>query len=107
MLLRVQLRPTRLYHARMSLAPDPEMTAALRVLYVCAYTTRNWTLDEQTPRQQINDLWEAIHEIPHLLARWSDDSSVTMHAYFDEYNAKWDSPNLMIIYQEALEGGDI
>jgi hypothetical protein len=55
------------------LAPEPILRAALRVLHVAAYTTRNWTLAEDISRKQINALWEAIHEIPDLITRWSGD----------------------------------
>lgn len=56
-----------------SFAPATILRAALRVLFVCSCETRNWTLNDEVSRQQINDLWEAIHEIPDLLCRWTSD----------------------------------
>ena len=56
-----------------TLAPEPILRAALRVVFVAAYTTRNWALNEDISRKQIYDLWEAIHEIPDLITRWRDD----------------------------------
>jgi len=39
------------------LAPEPNLRAALRVVFVAAYTTRNWTCGDDVPRKQINDVW--------------------------------------------------
>ena len=79
------------------------LRAALRVLFVCSYTTRNWTLSEEVSRKQINDLWEAIHEIPDLLCRWTNDSESELLSYLDEYDNKWPEPKLRAIYQQALD----
>jgi len=87
------------------LAPEPILGACLRVLHVAAYTTRNWTLSEEVTRKQINDLWEAIHEIPSVLARWdtAQDQEREIMMYLQEYDAKWKSPNLQATYEEALK----
>ena len=87
------------------LAPEPILRAALRVLYVAAYTTRNWTLSEDVvSRQQLNALWEAIHDIPDLIKRWRGDeeSLKQLRMYFREYDQRWDSPKLEGIFDQAL-----
>ncbi len=86
------------------LAPELILRAALRVLHVAAYTTRNWTLADAVSRQQINDLWEAIHEIPDLIKRWQgdDESLPQLRMYLQEYDQKWDSPKLEQIFELAL-----
>jgi hypothetical protein len=38
--------------------PEPIVRAALRVLHVAGYTTRNWTGTADAPTQQIYDLWK-------------------------------------------------
>lgn len=85
-------------------APEEIMRAALRVLYVAGYTTRNWTLSEDVSRRQINDLWEAIHEIPNLLARWdsTDDHEAELGRYLREYDNKRSTPRLQEIYDKEL-----
>jgi len=89
------------------LAPPDVMKGALRVLYVAAYTTRNWTLNEDISRKQINDLWEAIHEIPSVLNHWRfEESEREMEIYLAEYARKWKSPNLIAIYKQAKESPD-
>jgi hypothetical protein len=85
------------------MAPEKILKASLRVLFVAAYTTRNWTLSEDVSRKQINDLWEAIHEIPDLLKRWRADAETELLMYLKEYNEKWDAPNLLEVYQEGLK----
>src|SRR5947207_15949181 len=80
------------------LAPEPILRAALRVLFVASNTTRNWTLSDDVSRKQINDLWEAVHEIPDLLMRWRDDAERELLMYFDEYDAKWPEPHLRQVF---------
>ena len=86
------------------LAPEPTLRAALRVLHVAAYTTRNWTLSGDIPRKQINDLWEAIHEIPDLVKRWDRpaECEAELKMYLREYDAKWRTPKLEEIFEKAL-----
>jgi hypothetical protein len=87
------------------LAPEPILRAALRVLHVAAYTTRNWTgADNVVPRQQVNALWEAIHEIPDLIKRWRNDeeSLRELRMYLQEYDQRWDFPKLEEIFDHAL-----
>jgi hypothetical protein len=88
------------------LAPEPILRAALRVLHVAGYTTRNWTLVEQevVPRQQVGALWEAIHEIPDLIKRWRGDeeSLKELRMYLQEYDQRWSFPKLEEIFDQAL-----
>jgi hypothetical protein len=80
------------------------MRAALRVLFIASVTTRNWTLNDEISRKQINDLWEAIHEIPDLLRRWNSPLAceAELLMYLREYDSKWKSPNLEEVYKQAL-----
>lgn len=84
------------------MAPEHILRATLRVLFIAGCASRNWTLAEEIPRKQINDLWEALHEIPDLLCRWRDDAEEELLRYFDEYNGNWSSPDLRAIYDDAL-----
>ena len=91
------------------LAPEPILRAALRVVHVAAYTTRNWALSEEVSRQQIYDLWEAIHEIPDLNKRWrgDDEGLRELRMYLREYRERWDSPNLETIFDQALNDPNV
>jgi hypothetical protein len=87
------------------LAPESILRAALYVVHVAAYTTRNWTLADGWPRQQVHDLWEALHEVPDLVARWRPDGERELLMYLDEYDRKWPTPRLREMYRRHLEHG--
>ena len=91
------------------LAPEPVLRASLRVLHVAAYTTRNWTLTEDISRKQINDLWEAIHEIPDLIKRWRADEECMreLRMYLQEYDRRWQTPKLEALFDQALRGESV
>jgi hypothetical protein len=87
-----------------TLAPTEVLMAAMRVLHVAGYTTRNWTLPGSgVTTKQINDLWEAIHEVPDVLTRWDNpkEREEEIERYFREYDNKWGSPSLLAIYRQA------
>ncbi len=92
-----------------ALAPEPILRAALRVLFVAAYTTRNWTLSEDISRKQINALWEAIHEIPDLIKRWRDHEERLreLRMYLQEYDQRWSFPKLEDIFDQALKNSGL
>ena len=91
------------------LAPEPILRAALRVVHVAAYTTRNWALTEEISRKQIYDLWEAIHEIPDLIKRWRDDQDCMreLRMYLQEYDRRWQTPKLEALFDQALRGESV
>ena len=91
------------------LAPEPILRAALRVVHVAAYTTRNWAMAEGVSRKQIYDLWEAIHEIPELIKRWrgEEESLRELRMYLQEYDQRWESPKLESIFDDALRNPNI
>lgn len=87
-----------------TLAPENCTAAALRVLFIAGVSTRNWTLTQEVSRGQINDLWEAIHEIPAVLANWDDQASENeLIAYLREYDKKWDDLMLEKTYLHEKE----
>jgi hypothetical protein len=84
--------------------PGAILKAALEVLFLCAVWTRNATLDDSVSRKQINDMWEAIHEIPSLLTRWRSDAESELLRYLEEYDEKWPSPKLKERYFQIRNG---
>ena len=89
----------------MALPPDHILRGALRVLFISAVYTRNWTLADEVSRKQINDLWEAIHEIPDLLTRWRDDAEEELLMYLREYKESWGEPDLEAAYRDGMARG--
>ena len=92
-----------------NLAPEPILRAALRVLFIAAACTRNWTLGEEVSRKQINDLWEAIHEIPSVITSWrgNDECMQELRMYLQEYDEKWESPQLKVVFDQFLEDPEL
>ncbi len=90
--------------AMTSVAPEPILRAALRVVHVAAYTTRNWTYADGWPRQQVYDLWEALHVVPDLVTRWRPDAERELLGYLDEYDHKWPAPRLRELYERRPPG---
>jgi hypothetical protein len=88
---------------KMETPPERILRAALEVLFTCACTTRSWTLGEGVSRRQINDLWEAVHEIPSLLMRWRPDAEAELLGYLDEYDSKWPAPQLKVRYLDVRD----
>jgi hypothetical protein len=76
------------------LAPEPIVRASLRVLFVAGVHTRNWTLNDDVSRRQLNVLWEALHEVPSLLARWPGDEPGLRELRMYCAEADWMIPEL-------------
>ncbi len=54
-------------------APPHVMRAGLdTVSWLCVYA-RNKSLNDQADIRELNDLMEAVHEVPRMLMRWSPD----------------------------------
>ena len=89
-------------------APENILRASLKVLHVAAFTTRNWTLSDEVSRRQINDLWEAIHVIPDVIKRWPGDERGLreLRMYLREYTEKWQSPDLLDMFERELRVED-
>lgn len=85
------------------LAPEEIVRGALRVHFVAAVASRNLTLRDPAPRQQLNALWEALHEIPDLLARWRSDAEAELLGYLDEYDAQFRDLHLRATYEQARD----
>jgi hypothetical protein len=83
------------------LAPEHIVRGGLQVLFVAACATRNATITAPLPRARLNALWEAVHEIPALLARWRDDGEAELLRYLDEYDVQFDDLYLRATYEHA------
>jgi len=84
------------------LAPEHIVRGGLHLLFVAACATRNATIAEPLPRARLNALWEAVHEIPALLARWRDGAETELLRYLDEYDDQFDDLHLRATYEQAL-----
>ena len=60
----------------MHTAPEPILKAALMTLHWATVCARNWTLHADVPVKMVNELMEAIHEVPTILMHWHGDDSL-------------------------------
>jgi hypothetical protein len=56
-----------------SIAPEGVLRAALDVIGLACVFVRNSTLHESCSVKMLNDLMEAIHDVPHQLVTWDDE----------------------------------
>jgi hypothetical protein len=98
----------------MNIAPEPILKAGLMTLHWATVYARNWTLHPKVPVKMVNDLMEAIHEVPSILMHWSDEHSLDMlNVHLSRFNQeRWkqqvDSetfnlPNLVAFFRDRLQ----
>ena len=62
-----------MWNTENSIAPEAVLRAAMDVLGMTTVFVRNSTLRESCNTKMINDVMEAIHDIPHQLVTWDDE----------------------------------
>ena len=58
----------------MKLAPEPILHAVLYTVHRATVSCRNWSLSDDISREQINELMEAVHELPQIVRNWDSSS---------------------------------
>lgn len=71
-----------------ALAPEPVMRAALDVLGHACVFVRNSTLSPDVNVKMINDLMEAIHDIPSQLKTWNNERIDTLRLHLRCFDSK-------------------
>lgn len=72
----------------MNIPPEPILHATLATLHHATVACRNWTLRKDVPIQMVNDLMEAIHEVPAFLADWDRHSVDEISLHLSGFDAK-------------------
>jgi hypothetical protein len=95
----------------MSLAPEPYLSACLRVLYVAALEARligyagaksGLSADES---QRLADLADATHNIPDLLRRWEEVNESLLRGMLADFDRRWGAKStcrLLVTYEGVL-----
>ena len=85
-------------------APPEVLAAALFTIKFACVHARNLTLAANADTPQVNSLMEAIHEVPHFLADWSDDRLAELRLHLSCFHhSKWPgSPDLLSIFNDGL-----
>ncbi len=100
----------------MNIAPEPILKAGLMTVHWATVFARNWTLSPDVPVKMVNDLMEAIHEVPTILMHWNeyDETSfdtIILHLSCFNHAAwkqrvddnKFNVPNLVVFFQDRLQ----
>ena len=99
----------------MSVAPEPYRTACLEAVFYAAIEARALAWQGANPEpaagsryEQIADLMDAIHNIPHLVNDWERCDPNMLRSFLLSYDEKWAdgrSYRLAKIYDEAVKRG--
>jgi hypothetical protein len=86
-------------------APPEILDAALFTLKWACVHARNVTGGGGTDIRQVNELMDAVHELPHFLADWSDDRlpELRLHLSCFDHSKYPGSPNLLTTFNSRLE----
>jgi hypothetical protein len=90
----------------MSAAPDPVLGAALLTLHRALVHLRNLTLNpDAITARHVNDLAEALHEIPDFLAHWEqhDLEELRLHLRCFDHTRYPGAPNLVQLFDSKLK----
>ena len=94
----------------MSMAPDPILKATLETLSWAVTTCKNWTYSPGVPVKLINDLMDAIHNLPDFVMNWERHSLaelLTNLSYIDtegwrERAPQFPAPDLVAVFKDRL-----
>ena len=96
----------------MAVAPDPILQAGLETLRTALICCRNWTLHDDASIRQVNDLMEAIHEVPAMLMNWDGHDLSELKTHLNCFHAshwrhKMDEdeihvPHLVTLFEQSL-----
>ena len=77
----------------MATAPQPILLAGLRTLHWALIHVRNATLSPTVDRKHINEVAEALHEIPAFLMDWEHSSLDELRLHLRRFDAtRWPGP---------------
>jgi hypothetical protein len=97
----------------MSTAPEPYLSACLRVLYSATIEARALAWDRRDTSltadesQRLADLMDAVHNVPLLITRWETCDEGLLRRTLADYDAKWGAASrtrLLEVYQSVLAG---
>jgi hypothetical protein len=97
------------------IAPEPYLTACLRVLSHATLEARRLAAQGKHPSsaglsasstEQIWELMDAVHNLPGLIHEWERCDEAWLRLWFVDYDAKWGERShvrLLAVYESALK----
>jgi len=89
----------------MNKAPEEVIKAILDTLGYATVYCRNYTLRNGAEVQQVNELMEAIHDLPSQIYHWQDDGveRIKLHLECFDHNKWQGSPNLSMYFSDSYD----
>lgn len=96
----------------MSTAPEPYLSACLRVLYSATIEARALAWDgldaslTSTEVQRLAALMDAVHNLPLLITRWETCDEALLRRMLADYDAKWGDVSrtrLLAVYESVSD----
>jgi hypothetical protein len=86
-------------------APENIQIARIETLQWALIYCRNYSLKPDADMDQVNDLMEAIHDIPGTLLRWPDGAIEIIKLHLSCFNyKKWEgAPDLASYFEHSLD----
>jgi len=87
-------------------APQPVLKATMQTIHWATVYCRNLTLQKDLDsRAQVNDMMEAIHEIPTFMTDWNDSRLEEIRTHLGCFHSsRWEgSPDLVSYFNQRLD----
>jgi len=90
---------------KQQLAPEPYLTAGLRISHHALVYIRNLTHNPDCDLKMINDLAEAAHDIPMMLLHWNDTRPEELRKHLACFSKEKypEGPNLLKRFEVLLK----
>ncbi len=100
----VAFKPNRSHPSTMSIAPEPYHSALMDVLQEAMICTRAWARAGELQAEQVSDLMDSLHNVPHLLSNWEQCDTHFLKNSFVAYDMRWGAKGLKLldIYNASL-----
>ena len=87
------------------IAPEPILKAGNDTVSNACIWVRFHTYREGLPMRMINEIMDAIHEVPRMLIDWRPDSLEFLRSHLACFNlARWpEGPNLLMYFETRLK----
>ena len=86
--------------------PPAVLGAGLYVVHMGMVFCRKMALEGRS-LAEIEQLMDALHEVPRMLSDWPDDGLSQIRAHLGCYNSsKWGGPDLVAIFENRLASTD-
>ena len=89
----------------MATAPEPFFSAGMHVLYWTFLKARMWGWSGSVNPAMLADLMDAVHNLPHMIADWTDETDNRLRRELSSFDERWpEMAFLMSCYENALQG---